>query len=146
MYNLLARGLEQEFVPAAVDLGISIVAYNPLAGGLLTGKYDAAKPIPGSRFDGNDIYQNRYWHREYFDAVASLGEIAKQAERSLLSLAFSWLLHHTTTASVILGASKIGHLEANLQAAADGPLPDDAVSAIDTIWHELHGVTPIYNR
>ncbi|MGA8205052.1 MAG: aldo/keto reductase [Woeseiaceae bacterium] len=146
MYNLLARGLEQEFVPAAADLGISIVAYNPLAGGLLTGKHDGVHPVPGSRFDGNDHYQNRYWHREYFEAVAALAEIAAEADRSLLSLALTWLLHHTNTACVILGASKVGQLEADLQAAANGPLPDDAIRRIDTIWHNLRGVTPIYNR
>jgi 1-deoxyxylulose-5-phosphate synthase len=146
MYNLLARGLEQEFVPAAADLGISIVAYNPLAGGLLTGKHDGVYPVPGSRFDGNDHYQDRYWHREYFEAVASLAAIAEVADRSLLSLALTWLLHHTATACVILGASKFGQLEADLQAAANGPLPDEAVSGINNIWRKLRGVTPIYNR
>ena len=46
MYNLLARGIEQEFVPMAREFGVSIVAYNPLAGGLLTGKHGAAAFTP----------------------------------------------------------------------------------------------------
>src|SRR5437763_14797053 len=58
MWNLLARGLEQEFVPFAKQAGVSIIAYNPLAGGLLSGKHAAQSYTPGTRFDGNKMYQD----------------------------------------------------------------------------------------
>ena len=56
MYNLLARGIEQEFLPMCRELGVSTVVYNPLAGGLLTGKQPRETPIAGTRFDGNQLY------------------------------------------------------------------------------------------
>ena len=63
MYNLLARGIEQEYLPFCRELGISNFVYNPLAGGLLTGKQrQGPGPIAGTRFDGNQMYLNRYWH------------------------------------------------------------------------------------
>jgi aryl-alcohol dehydrogenase (NADP+) len=146
MYNLVARGLEQEFVPMSRELDVSIVAYNPLAGGMLTGKQSREAPLPGTRFDKNQMYLDRYWHNAYFDAIDELRSIADEAGRSMISLSLTWLLHHTTTASVILGASKLEHLEQNLKAAEDGPLPDDVLARCDAVWSKLRGVTPKYNR
>ncbi|HVX66919.1 MAG TPA: aldo/keto reductase, partial [Bryobacteraceae bacterium] len=59
MYNLLARGIEQEFLPMCREFGISTVVYNPLAGGLLTGKPRRDQPLPGTRFDNNPMYLDR---------------------------------------------------------------------------------------
>ena len=77
MYNLLARGIEQEYLPMCKEFGVSTVVYNPLAGGLLTGKHKQEQPIPGTRFDKNKLYQDRYWHDQYFEAVEQLRKIAK---------------------------------------------------------------------
>jgi len=146
MYNLIARGLEQEFIPFARNSGVSIIAYNPLAGGLLTGKHTSMQYTPGTRFADNRMYQDRYWHEQNFEALESLGKIAHDAGRSLLSLAFSWLLHHTASDCVILGASRPEQLEQNLRACADGPLSPETVTACDEVWLRLHGPVPIYNR
>ena len=62
MYNLLARGIEQEYVPFCKEYGVSMVVYNPLAGGLLTGKQNRERPTAGTRFDSNQMYLDRYWH------------------------------------------------------------------------------------
>ncbi len=146
MYNLLARGIEQEYLPMAKEFGVSTVVYNPLAGGMLTGKQKREAPVTGSRFDNNQMYLSRYWYDTYFDAVDEIVGIARQAGRSPVSLALNWLLHHTATDCVILGASRIGQLEENLKAFDDGPLPADAVAACDRAWAKLRGVTPQYNR
>ena len=146
MYNLLARGIEQEFVPMAREFGVSIVAYNPLAGGLLTGKHGAAAFTPGTRFDNNAMYQQRYWHERNFAAIARLGAIAAGAGRSLVSLALNWMLHHTPIDCVILGASREEQLEQNLAACDEGPLAPEAVAACDEVWRELRGPVPVYNR
>jgi aryl-alcohol dehydrogenase-like predicted oxidoreductase len=146
MYNLLARGIEQEYLPMANDFGVSSVVYNPVAGGLLTGKHDRTAPLPGTRFDNNQLYLDRYWHPAYFDAVDKLRQIADDAGRSLVSLSLNWLLHHTPIDCVLLGASRLEQLEENLAAIDDGPLPDDAISACDVVWAALRGVTPKYNR
>jgi aryl-alcohol dehydrogenase-like predicted oxidoreductase len=68
MYNLLARGLEQEFLPMAKYFGVATLAYNPLAGGLLTGKHKPSQITAGTRFDENKMYQDRYWRPEDFAA------------------------------------------------------------------------------
>ena len=146
MYNLLARGIEQEYLPMAETLGVATMVYNPLAGGLLTGKHDPAQPETGGRFDQNQMYLDRYWHPQYFEAVARLREVAQRAGRSMISLSLSWLLHHSPVDGVILGASRLDQLEENLQACAEGPLPDDALAGCDKVWANLRGVTPKYNR
>lgn len=146
MYNLLARGIEQEYLPMAKRFGVSTVVYNPLAGGLLTGKQTKGKPLAGTRFDDNQMYLDRYWHPAYFDAVDELKSIAARAGRSLVSLSLGWLLHHTAANCVILGASRPEQLQDNLRAAGEGPLPQDSLAAIDAVWDKLRGVTPRYNR
>ena len=95
MYNLLARGIEQEYLPFCKQFGVSMIVYNPLAGGLLTGKQNRERPLPGTRFDTNQMYLDRFWHPAYFDAVDELRDVARQAGRSLVDLALNWLLFHT---------------------------------------------------
>jgi len=146
MYNLLARGIEQEYLPMCREFGVSTVVYNPLAGGLLTGKHPKQAPLAGSRFDDNQLYLDRYWHPAYFDAVADLRRVAEQAGRSLVSLSLNWLLHHTGIDCVILGASRLEQLEENLNALEDGPLSPETLAACDTVWAKLRGITPKYNR
>jgi aryl-alcohol dehydrogenase-like predicted oxidoreductase len=146
MYNLLARGIEQEYLPMANEFGISTVVYNPLAGGMLTGKQKREAPLKGTRFDGNQMYLGRYWHEEDFDAVGELLDVASKVGRSPVSLALNWLLHHTPIDCVILGASKLEQLEENLKAMDDGPLTAETVSACDQVWAKIRGVSPQYNR
>lgn len=147
MYNALARGIEQEYIPFAKRYGVSMVVYNPLAGGLLTGKQSLDRgPIAGSRFDGNERYLNRYWHKTYFDAVEAMKAVAERAGRPLLEIAFRWLLDRDSVDSVILGASKMEHLEANIKAAESSPLDAEVHKECDAVWEDLRGPTPFYNR
>ena len=146
MYNLLARGIEPEYLPMCARYGVETYIYNPLAGGLLTGKQAAAAPLPGTRFDGNQMYLDRYWHPAQFAAVDELKQIAAAAGRSMISLSLSWLLHHTPITGIILGASRQSQLDANVAAANEGPLSADTLAAIDRVWAQLRGITPQYNR
>ncbi|MBZ5612173.1 MAG: aldo/keto reductase [Acidobacteriia bacterium] len=146
MYNLIARGIEQEYLPMCQRFGVSNFVYNPLAGGLLTGKQRREAPLPGTRFDNNRMYLDRYWHQADFDAVEQLQKIAAAGGRSLLSLALNWLYHHTAAEGIILGASKIDHLEQDLNAFHDGPLDVETLQACDKVWTALRGPTPKYNR
>jgi aryl-alcohol dehydrogenase-like predicted oxidoreductase len=61
-------------------------------------------------------------------------------------LALNWLMHHTATDSVILGASKLEQLQQNLDVLEDGPLAAEVVQRCDEVWKELRGPTPVYNR
>ena len=128
------------------EFGIAVVPYNPLAGGLLTGKHQPAAPLEGGRFTRMPIYKDRYWHPANFEAVQQLTKIAAAAGRSLTSLAIGWIVKNKDVTSVILGASKIEHLNENLRAVDDGPLSSETLAACDEVWRTLRGVTPIYNR
>ncbi|PYV09686.1 MAG: aldo/keto reductase [Acidobacteria bacterium] len=147
MYNLLARGIEEEYLPYCKRFGVAVVPYNPLAGGLLTGKHSRERgPLPGSRFDGNPMYQDRYWHRDYFDAVEELKTVARECGRTLVELALQWLLTQPQVDSIILGASRPEQLEENLKACEGGRLDEATLARCDAPWKRLRGITPKYNR
>ncbi len=146
MYNMLARGIEQEYLAMCKRFGISNCIYNPLAGGLLTGKQQQSRPLEGSRFDNNQLYLDRYWHPAYFAAVDELQAAATKEGRTLVSTALNWVWHHTEVECVILGASRAEQLEQNLAALQDGPLPIELLETCETVWKGLRGITPKYNR
>ncbi|MEJ2010288.1 MAG: aldo/keto reductase [Acidobacteriota bacterium] len=147
MYNLLARAIEEEYLPFCKRYGVAVVPYNPLAGGLLTGKQSrGGSPITGTRFDGNKLYLDRYWHEDDFAAVEELKAVAKDAKKTPVELALQWLLSRDQVDSVILGASRVEHLEENLKVCEGPPLPNDVLDRCDKVWQRLRGVTPKYNR
>jgi aryl-alcohol dehydrogenase-like predicted oxidoreductase len=146
MFSLLARRIEQEYLPMCRQLGVATIAYNPLAGGLLTGKHRQQSPLPGTRFDRNRGYAERYWNTANLQAVEQLAQIAEAAGRSLAGLSLNWLLHHTPVACVVLGASRPEQLQENLIALDHGALPSDVVAACDRVCALLQGTMPQYNR
>ena len=147
MYNLVARGIEDEYLSFCKRFSVAVVPYNPLAGGLLTGKHSRRSgPIAGTRFDGNAMYLDRYWHEDYFAAVAELQALAGEAGKTLVQLAFQWLLSQPLVDSIILGASRLEQLEQNLQACDGGRLEESVLARCDAVWKRLRGMTPKYNR
>jgi aryl-alcohol dehydrogenase-like predicted oxidoreductase len=103
-------------------------------------------PASGTRFDGNKLYLDRYWHDDDFAAVAELRSIARQAGKTLVDLALQWLLTQPQVDSIILGASRLEQLEENLNACQGGRLNEGVVEKCDAVWKRLRGVTPMYNR
>ncbi|WP_420447206.1 aldo/keto reductase [Candidatus Palauibacter sp.] len=146
MYNLAARGIEQEYLAFTERYGISNVVYNPLAGGLLTGKQSQGAPLAGTRFDGNRMYLDRFWHDEYFHAVSEVSTIARDADLTPVELALGWLREQAGADCIIVGASRLEHLEENLAAFDGPPLSADVLAACDGVWARLRGPTPNYNR
>lgn len=146
MYNLLTRGVEQELLPFCREMEVGVMAYNPLAGGLLTGKHRKGQPpVQGTRFDLQKIYRDRYWHDPFLDAVEALKIIAADAGLSLIELSLRWVLAQRDVTCVNLGASSLDQLENNLE-ACPGVLSDSLVEACDKIWRDLQGQIPWYNR
>ena len=134
MYNAITRDIERECLVACRHLGVDFIAYNPLAGGLLSGKYADIAAIPGKgRFSG-EFYRDRYWQDRYFKAVASLLPTVRRSRIPLAEAALRWLVHHSMTDGILLGASKAEHLEQNLAACAKGPLSASFCSAFDKAW------------
>jgi aryl-alcohol dehydrogenase-like predicted oxidoreductase len=147
IYNLLARGIEQEYVPFCKQFEIPMVVYNPLARGVLTGMREQnTNSMLDPSYDNHQAALNRFQHPAYFDAVDELRRVATLAGRTLIDLAFSWLLHHTRSDSIIIGAENVQQLEENLDAFNSGPLPNQAVRGCDVVWRKLRGTTPQYNR
>jgi len=147
MYNLLVRGIEEEYLPFCKRFGVALVPYNPLAGGLLTGKHARERgPLSGTRFDGNKLYLDRYWHDDYFAAVEELKSIAREAGKTLVELALQWLLTQPHVDSIILGASRLEQLDENLEACEGGRLNEAVLARCEAVWKRLRGITPKYNR
>ncbi|XP_048206323.1 aflatoxin B1 aldehyde reductase member 3-like [Perognathus longimembris pacificus] len=161
MYNAITRQVETELFPCLRRFGLRFYAYNPLAGGLLTGKYsyeDKDSKKPEGRFFGNtwaEIYRDRYWKEDHFKAIA-LVEKALQAAYgpsapSMTSAALRWMYHHsqlqaTHGDAVILGISNLKHLEQNLAATEQGPLEPVVVEAFDQAWNLVAHKCPNYFR
>lgn len=146
VYNLLARGIEQELLPFCREQRIGVTVYNPLAAGLLTGKHSRTEgPVQGSRLQLNQTYHQRYWLDANLDAVAELQEIAKGAGIKPVALAFRWLAAQQAVDSIVVGASRLEQLEENLS-VWDGELSADTLEACDRVWAKLRGPSYQYNR
>ena len=133
-YNLLFRQIEREMLPFCLEEGIGVIPYNPIAGGLLSGKHSRSAPPPdGTRFNlgtAGGMYQERYWHDPEFDTVEELRELAKQAGVNLVTLAVAWVMANKAVTAPIIGASRPEQLAASL-AAAEFVLDDDLKAQLD---------------
>jgi len=117
-YSLLVRDVERELVPTAKALGMGLLPYFPLASGLLTGKYEGAAALPpGSRLAKNPRHAERFASERNWRIVDELAAFAAHHGRTLLELAFSWLLRDSVVASVIAGATTEQQVEQNARAA-----------------------------
>jgi 1-deoxyxylulose-5-phosphate synthase len=127
-YSLLFREIERELLPLAAEEGLGVIPYNPLAGGLLTGKHDGSSPPPeGSRFTlgtAADRYQKRYWRDREFETVAAFTGIAREANISPTTLAIGWVLANPVVTAPIIGASKPAQLTESLAAVELSLAPD----------------------
>jgi 1-deoxyxylulose-5-phosphate synthase len=120
-YSLLFREIERELLPLALDEGIGVIPYNPLAGGLLTGKHrPGTAPTPGTRFTlglAAERYQERYWNERAFATVETLQRVAAEAGVSLTTLSIAWTLANPAITAPLLGASRPEQLDDSLAAA-----------------------------
>lgn len=147
MYNAIARGIEAELVPMMKHYGLGSCAYNPLAGGLLTGKYAAnEEPIGVSRLVNNQQYRERYWHDQQRTAAAALQQLAEAHQRSPVELAMRFALDSGCIDNVLIGATSEQQLNDNIDAVDKACLSDEELQACDRIWEQLKGPMPKYNR
>ena len=150
MYNALCRNVEPELFPALRSLGMRFYAFNPLAGGMLTGKhqhFDDA-PQPG-RFARLKSYRERYWKKSYFDAVEHIRQLTEAEGIPMVETAYRWLASHSMMDAslgdgIILGASKIEQMTQNLDALTRGELPSHIVEALDEAWEIARPDSPPY--
>ena len=138
-YNLLFRQIEREMLPFCGDEAVGVIPYNPLAGGILSGKHRrGAPPAEGSRFtlgNAGQMYQGRYWHDREFDTVDRLLAIADEAGVSLVTLSVGWVLANGAITAPIVGASHPDQLAASLE-AAEFVVEDDLKGRLDDLTHQ----------
>jgi aryl-alcohol dehydrogenase (NADP+) len=138
-YNLLFRQIEREMLPFCAEDGVGVIPYNPIAGGLLSGKHRHAAPPPeGSRFTlgtAGSMYQDRYWHEREFETVEELRKLADQAGVPLVTLSVAWVLANKAITAPIIGASRPEQLDASL-AAASYTLDPDLKGQLDDLTYE----------
>ena len=134
-YNLLFRQIERELLPLCGEEHIGVIPYNPIAGGMLSGKHRPGTPTDGTRFTlghAADTYQGRYWHDDAFATVEALRPLAEQAGLSLVQLAVAWVLANPVITAPIIGASRPGQLDDSIK-AVDTSLSADLLEGLDEL-------------
>ena len=146
LYNPLIRQLDLEFARFRSKYRLHTTVYNPLAGGLLSGRYSPDSAIaPGSRFDRNALYQRRYWSPRMLDIVGELHTIAGAAGLSLVALAYRWLLGREVVDSVLVGPGTEQHLADAVEALRE-PLPEELARQVDEAVGRWSGTDASYAR
>ncbi len=139
-YNLLFRHIEAELLPLAMDQDIGVISYNPLAGGLLTGRYEPGQtPQEGTRFtvqNAGKLYQARYWQDPQMQTVEDLKAFCQEHHIAVAQLAIAWVLAQPAITSAIVGASKPEQLDQSLP-AVNLVLDEQMLAVCDDIWYRL---------
>ena len=150
IYNPLTRKAEVELNACLNQFGMRFYAYNPMAGGLLTGRYGKFEDAPtDGRFTHRPNYQGRYWKKSYFDAVEIIKEAAAKYGISSVEATYRWLAYHSMLNgergdAILIGASKLHHLQQNMETVKAGPLPEDVVVAFEKAWAVSKTDSPEY--
>jgi aryl-alcohol dehydrogenase (NADP+) len=138
-YNLLFRQIERELLPLCREEGVGVIPYNPLAGGLLSGKHRRETgPTAGTRFtlgSAAERYQDRYWHPRELETVEALRPLAAEAGMPLARLALAWMLAEPAITAPIVGASRPDQLD-DLLPATEKPIDALLKSRLDEITRE----------
>jgi len=139
-YNLLFRQMERELFPLCEEEGLAVIPYNPLAGGLLTGKHRRTDATPhGTRFslgEAGKMYSDRYWHDREFDAIEVIAALAKESGIELATLAIAWVLANPVITSAIIGASRPEQLAASIS-SVETRLDSALKQKLDALTHEF---------
>ena len=138
-YNLLFRQVERDLLPFCAEDGVGVISYNPIAGGMLSGKHVRGEPPPeGGRFtlgNAGQVYRDRYWQDPEFDTVGQIQALADEAGIPIVSLAVAWVLANPAITSPIIGASRPDQLDASLS-AVDISLDEDLKRRLDELTHQ----------
>lgn len=145
MYNAIQRNIEPELIAVCRRYGLDIVVYNPVAGGLFSGKIKSKDvPAEGRFSDTSSLmgqrYRERYFQDATFDALRLIEPVVQKHNLTMLETAFRWLVHHSKlnikdgNDGILIGVSSPHQLEANLTDIEKGPLPEEVVKVLDEAW------------
>lgn len=150
IYNPLTRKAETELNACLNHFGMRFYAYNPLAGGLLTGRYGHYEDAPtDGRFTHRPNYQGRYWKKSFFEAVDLIREAGEKYGINTIEATYRWLAFHSMLDgsrgdAILIGASKLAHLQQNMDTLKAGPLPEEMVQAFEQAWAVTKADSPEY--
>jgi aryl-alcohol dehydrogenase-like predicted oxidoreductase len=147
IYNALNRSIENELLPLCIDEGLGVLTYNPLAGGMLTGKYERGKPLPaGVRLEAFSMYYERYYYNEALDIVATFIQQAQERHISPAQLALVWVLGEHRVTCPIVGARSMEQLQDTLGGLEFKLSPEERsrISAVSP--RRWVGKDPVYDR
>jgi aflatoxin B1 aldehyde reductase len=157
MYNAITRSCEAELIPTLRRYGMDMVIYNPLAGGLLSGKIKSQDVPTDGRFSTNAgpqgaHYRQRYFRDAVFDGLKAIEDAISHHNLTMVEVALRWCVHHSQLKlankggndGVIIGVSSFNQLESNLDDLEKGPLPEEVVKALDEAWKLVKADTPNY--
>ncbi|HVH44237.1 MAG TPA: aldo/keto reductase [Labilithrix sp.] len=146
LYNVLLRQLDVEYFSFARRYKLHTTVYNPLAGGLLSGRHARdGSTQRGSRFDKNRLYQGRYFTDAMFDRVDALSELAKAEGMSVLDLSYAWLAGTAGVDSILLGPASVAQLEEGVAACRRGLSPE-VRGVVDALYRTWMGTDTKYVR
>ena len=132
MYNLVKRQAEVEILPLALSEGLGVIPYNPLAAGLLTGKYSGGQAPSCGRIVENAMYNTRYSDPAYYAVADKFAAFAAEHGLHPVSLAVRWVASHPGVTAPIIGARSVEQLQASL-AAADLDLDAEMLAAVTSL-------------
>jgi aryl-alcohol dehydrogenase-like predicted oxidoreductase len=115
MYNLVKRQAEVEILPLAQSEHLGVISYNPLAGGILSGKYGADRQADAGRLTNDDMYQKRYNDQWIYDAAVNFAQFSRDEGYHPVSLAVAWVGYHPAVTAPIIGARNVQQLEDSLR-------------------------------
>lgn len=150
MYNPLSRKAEIELNDCLKNFGMRFYAFNPMCGGLLTGRYGNFEEAPtDGRFTHRPNYQGRYWKKSFFDSVEIIKSAAEEHGFTSIEVTYRWLAYHSMLDgergdAILVGASKLSHLKENMATIKAGPLPEEVVKAFEKAWTLTKGDSPEY--
>tara|TARA_R110002060_G_scaffold52285_1_gene63222 strand:+ start:296 stop:1087 length:792 start_codon:yes stop_codon:yes gene_type:complete len=155
IYSAIHRSVEPELIPCLRHYGISLYAFQPLAAGFLTGRYQRHQTEfeEGSRFDSKQavgqMTQGRYINESYFDALDLIKEVADKHSLTMAEIALRWLEYHSLLKNelgdaIIIGASSLKHAEENLYDLEKDPLPREVVEVVEQAWLKAKPMAPRY--
>jgi aryl-alcohol dehydrogenase-like predicted oxidoreductase len=146
LYNVLLRQLDVEYFAFARRYELHTTVYNPLAGGLLSGKHMRdGSTQRGSRFDKNRLYQGRYFTDVMFDRVDAVAGLARAESMSVLELSYAWLAGAPGVDSILLGPASVKQLEEGVAACERGLSPE-VRGLVDALYRMWLGTDTYYVR
>ena len=148
VFNALNRSAENELLPLCEDEGIGVICYNPLAGGVLTGKYRRGDALPdhGNRLADNAGYRKRYYYDETFDIVERF--VAHAGDRGVTpaQLALAWALCEKRLSCPIVGARTVEQLRDSLGGLAIALTAEERKEVPAVEPGRWVGLDPVYDR